>query len=125
MSQVHFFLVLELLQVQCANLDFYFLISDFEVEFSVPEYCERVIIFKLYPVKIDPFTFISYKNSLCITGPLNNTAQCNFLETFNFLKSSYKTSLSLFQPPTLQVSSSVMSFVQGHALNFSPSFMNP
>ena len=38
-------LVLKLLQVQCANLDFYFLSSDYEVEFSVPEYCDRVVIF--------------------------------------------------------------------------------
>jgi hypothetical protein len=37
-------LVLKLLQVQCANLDFDFLSSDYEVEFSVPEYCDRVVI---------------------------------------------------------------------------------
>ena len=40
-------LVLKLLQVQCANLDFYFLSSDYEVEFSVPEYCNCVVIFFL------------------------------------------------------------------------------
>ena len=40
-------LVLKLLQVQCANLDFYFLSSDYVVEFSVPEYCDRVVIFVL------------------------------------------------------------------------------
>ena len=38
-------LVLKLLQVQCTNLDFYFLISDYEVEFSVLEYCDRVVIY--------------------------------------------------------------------------------
>ena len=27
------------------SLDFYFLISDYEVEFFVPEYCDRVVIF--------------------------------------------------------------------------------